>query len=287
MKVTNPFFNILMFLFIFIPFLMLQAQQDTLHYQKEKIELTDGSVIVGKITNETPDSLSVKTAIGIELTIAKVKIKSRGKIEPEEKPETVEDKMLDRLFISPTGRGIKEGVYYLAAHELFFISGGFGIHKNFSFTSTISLIPGADNQLLFLNPKFTPFQYDYFNASIGLIFLTPVPSFSIGTFGYISATFGSPDFAGTLGFGTPVIDNSIFGLIVTTLGLEYRVSKHFKLITDNIFIFFPEDFNGLYSLGFRFISGNYSGEFGMYTNSQLSSGDGFPFIPWVSLTYIF
>ncbi len=265
----------------------LSAQQDTTGTKPVLIELKDGSKITGNILEETENMLVVKTAEELEIKIPKNKIASRKILshEPITPKNEIRDYNRHRLLISPTGRNIKKGDVYIADYELFLPIVGIGITDIFSVSGGITLIPGIKNQLIFLSPKFTPIQYEDFYGSVGLIF-AGVFGESFGTLIYASTSFGGEDFSATLGYGTAIFGEEIFKASTIMFGGDAKISRSTKIIVDNMYYVFSEE--GLSSLGFRIFGEHLSGEFGLiYPWSFSHSSYGFPFIPWLSVSYKF
>ncbi len=278
------------FIVIYVLFLLSQtllAQQDTTVTKSVLIELKDSSKITGSILKETEKMLVVKTAEELEIRIPKNKIVSRKILsnEPITPKNEIRDFNRHRLLISPTGRNIKAGDVYVADYELFLPVVGIGITDIFSVSGGISLIPGATNQLIFLSPKFTPIQYKNFYGSVGLILMGAFGE-PFGTLIYASTSFGGEDYFVTTGYGTAIFEGEIFNASTIMFGGDVKISARTKIIIDNMYYVFTDD--GLSSLGFRIFGENLSGEFGLLYPWYFSrSSHGFPFIPWLSISYKF
>ncbi len=279
-------YSFLLFVLIFLPSILF-AQQDTTKVKPVLIELKDGSKITGVILEETEETLVVKTEKDLEIKFSKDKIKSRRILnnKTKDQPNETSDFNEHRLLISSTGKNLKKGTVYFAVYELFLPVVGVGITDFFSVSGGVSLIPGAKNQLVYLSPKFTFINRKNFYGSIGAVFIGAFGE-SFGTILYGSASYGNEDYSATFGYGTSIFETEIFYSSIITLGGEAKISRRTKIISDNFYFVFADEF--IYMLGFRVFGENLAGEFGFfYPWSSNHSSHGFPFIPWLSISYKF
>jgi hypothetical protein len=98
----------------------------------------------------------------------------------------------------------------------------------------------------------------------------------VGTAGtkIASATFGSG-----IGFTEDGASNPMF-----LLGGEIRVANNIKFLTEN-WIFTGESANSFTFIGVRAFGAKFAGDFALLHIWAIDDWDGWPFIPYVSVTY--
>ena len=246
-----------------------------------KIELKDGSTLIGKIDFEDEKTIAFNLLSNSKITIAKNTILLREVVTQkiQEGEYWIEDPNKTRLFFAPTGRGLKAGEAYFAVYEVFFPMVSFGVLNYATISVGTSLFPGSSDRLIYLAPKITPFQNEKFAISIGDFFV----KFSEGddnlNIAYSVATFSSQKAAITLGVGYETnSENPIF-----LFGGELRISRSAKLITENWFIANTE-LNFL-SFGFRFFGQNLAADFS-FVFPMVNDNDSI-IIPWIGFAYNF
>jgi hypothetical protein len=274
--------------FLLIPLLLqAQVQQDSLSVDSSrteivKIELKDGSVLIGEILSETNDVIVIQTKSGIKSEIAKVEIAKRKVVTDSMVKGQVwdSDPNKTRLFFAPTGRALNKGEGYFAIYELFFPFVAFGVTDNFTLAGGMSLFPGADDQLLYIAPKYTFLNKSNMDLSAGVLYMR-IPEVSEGAgIAYGVGSFGSNDNAVTVGLGYGFAGGDLADNPMLTLGGELRVGRYVKLISENWF-FLGEDF-GLVSGGLRFFGEKMAGDFGFIVPTEVGE-----FIPWLGFAYNF
>lgn len=273
--------SIAIFIFSASIFAQEETSRDTL-----RIELKDGSTLVGTILKE--DSLFVyfTTLSNIQTVIPHIQIRWKTKAFTQE--ETVEDTVSNnidpnnsRLFLMPTGRPLGLGRGYFASHELFFPSLAFGITNFLSLSGGASILPGSSSQLMYFSPKVTLINTEKFSLSAGTTLMNSTSNdlFEKSALTYGVATFGSQSFSITIGLGRSELGNNNTQLI---FGGELRVSKSVKLISENWF--WANE--GIAFFGIRFLGKNVSSDFG-FVRPTGDPGSGFRFLPWIVVAYNF
>lgn len=264
----------------------LSAQNDTTFTYIFKIELNDGSVLIGNIHKQNSSSISIITLSGLHIDILKSQIADL-ELYDEEYSYSVPDGIdpnNNRLFLSPTGRPLKKGQAYFSVYELFFPFIGGGITNNFSMAGGVSLIPNASRQLIYIAPKLTPLVTEIFSFSTGVYFLfNPFESVAMGI-AYGAGTLGNDDNGITIGVGYDFSDEEITDKPILVFGGEFRISEHIKFISENWLI--SRNNGNLLSFGLRFFGESFAGDFAMIYPTE-SRNRGFPFLPWVGFTYNF
>jgi len=274
-------------LFLLMP-LFIQAQVntdslsvDSLQAEILEIELKDGSVLIGKIVSEESDFIIFETGSGIKSQIPKAEIIKQRVITDK----LIEGKIWDsdpnktRLFFAPTGRALDKGEGYFAIYELFFPFIAVGITDNFTLSGGMSLFPGADEQLLYIAPKYTFLKGKNVNLSAGVLYMR-LPEVSDGAgIAYGVGTFGTSDKAFTFGAGLAFAGDEIADKPVLTFGGEYRTAQFLKLLSENWVI--PGE-GALFSFGLRFFGKKLAGDFGFMIPTEEDV-----FIPWLGFAYNF
>lgn len=129
--------------------------------------LTDGSELVGTVVEEDSVSLVFNTLGNIPMTIPKSQVKTKG------------------LFLCVPG---------------FFPFVSAGIADFLTVGGGISLVPGSENQIVYLAPKVTPLHIQNSSAAAGLLYINTITGSEDGIgFYYAVATYGSQNAAATLG----------------------------------------------------------------------------------------
>jgi len=147
----------------------------------------------------------------------------------------------------------------------------------------MSLVSGADGQLLYIAPKFIPLRVEDFDLSVGVLYVS-VPNNDEGAgIAYTVATYGTEKAAITFGLGFGFSGADFADQPIIVLGGEIRLSKSIKLLSENWFVLAEE--TNLLSFGLRFFGENLAADFGLVFSTE--GGDGFPFLPWLGFAYNF
>lgn len=282
-KIISAF---ILLVFFFMTTSIALSQNDSTQVQINRIELTDGSILVGKILSEDDVSVRFKTQSGTELTIKKDQIKKR---------EVISGKMVQgelwrndpnqtRLLFAPTGKALKSGQGYFSVYEIFFPFIAVGITDYLTLAGGFSLVPGAESQLLYLAPKITPIHLEKFDLAAGVLYMkVPEEDEGVGII-YSVGTYGNESVSFTLGLGFAFAGGEVADKPVFALGLEARISKSTKFITENWLI--PDSEVQLISAGIRFFGENLAADFALIYPAG-ADPEGFPFIPWIGFAYNF
>lgn len=261
--------------------------QDTTLQQPTRLELTDGSELIGTVIEEDSVSLVFTTLGNIPMTIPKNQVKTRevlsGQTAGGEYVRT--DPNYTRLLFAPTARPLKSGQGYFSVYQIFFPFVAVGIADFLTVGGGMSLFPGLENQIFYLAPKVTPLKIQNFSAAGGLLYVnsTAGGEDGIGIY-YTVATYGTQKAAGTLGFGWGFHGRETADKPVVMLGGELQVSRSMKFITENWIP--PESRVTFLTLAIRFFGENLAADLGFIYPAG-SKITGFPFIPWVGFAYNF
>lgn len=250
-----------------------------------RLELSDGSILIGKILSEDIASIQFITQSEIEITINKTSIKKRELISGENFDGEFwrDDPNSTRLFFAPTGKMLKSGDGYFSVYEIFFPFIAVGITDYLILSGGFSLVPGADNQLLYVAPKIGFISTTDFNLAGGILYIKiPDNDKGIGVM-YSVGTYGNQKSSLSLGIGYGFAGGDLANNPIIMIGGELRLSKSIKMITENWIITGEEA--GIYSFGLRFFGENLAADFGFIYPGE--SSNGFPFLPWIGFAYNF
>lgn len=234
-----------------------------------EVRLTDGSVLIGRIVEETEDRLVVVTQGGTRVELDRSQVRS---VSPAQ-GRTVNgefwgaDPNPTRLFFAPTARAVPEGEGYFSVFELLFPFVAYGATDRITLAGGTPVIPGLIARVWYFAPKVEVIRTSQASVAVGGLALFAPEAFDQGSLGvvYGVGTFGGSDRAVTVGAGFPFIasgDNS--GLAdqpLVMLGGEQRLTQRTKLITENYFV--PGTAGGLFTGGLRFFGERLSADFGL------------------------
>lgn len=257
-----------------------------------ELKLRDGSKILGKVRDCTPEAVHFVSLSGLEITVPVDQIKdvqrSRGRVVGGR--FQMFDSNHNRLFFGPTARTLRQGEWNFSDFYIIFPSLAVGLADAFMLGGGVSLIPvvDIDNQLLFISPKIRLVHRPGFDLAVGALY-AGVPD--EGDFGsvYGVASFGDPFGSITVGVARPfALDDGDTDLMAFLLGGERQVSNRVKLITENWLFTDGDDSVLLISGGVRIIGERLGGGFALVTSPELlDEDDGFPFIPWLDFSVSF
>ncbi|MCX6832710.1 MAG: hypothetical protein NT028_11385 [candidate division Zixibacteria bacterium] len=211
------------------------------------ITLEDGSILVGRITEIRADQIKFQTDLG-EMTIGVTKIKTikevTGNREIKEVKETAmaEEKSQiwfpnpnrTRLLVGPTARTLKAGDGYFYDLWIFFPGLAYGITDNFMISGGASVIPGVDDQMFYIMPKFG------FTATKDMNLAVSMTAFRLWDetfyFGLGGMTYGTDDKSVTCALGVAFTNDAVADKPAAMLGGEYRLSRRAALVGESWFI---------------------------------------------------
>jgi len=256
-----------------------------------KLELKDGSDVVGKIVSITDTTLFFRSLSGIEMTVPIFAITDYEELNGEVVGDVYyrKDPNQSRLFIAPTAQPIGSGKVYFSDYMVFFPSFAVGLGNVVSVGAGMTLIPGVEDELFYLNLKVTvanaSFNKNNLCFAVGGMYANSTQNNSDGQ----SVIYGLGTYSrGVLSFTLGIIDlpsNNGKSLQLFLFGGELRLSQSVKLISENYYS--SNDNTGVYSMGFRFFGEKVAADFGLFTTADAFNGNGFPFLPWVGFAYNF
>ncbi len=273
-------------IFTFAAACLVNAQSESPAPQLHRIELTDGSVFIGRILSEDQTTIKFKTVSEVEIAIQKSQIRKQEII----RGELVEgrfwrnDPNRTRLLFSPTGRALKSGQGYFSIYEIFFPFVAVGITDWLALSGGFTIFPGAESQLLYFAPKITPVRAERFDLSAGVLLIKIPEEEDMAGILYGVGTHGTEKAALTVGLGFAFGGGDIADKPVFVLGGEVRSSRSIKFITENWLI--PDSDVQLLSAGIRFFGENLAADFALFYPAGADT-EGFPFVPWIGFSYNF
>ena len=267
------------------PIFPIQAKQWPQTQGLAKIYLHAGSMLMGTIRSVSHDTLMVVTTGGLTVPVPDVALANVEMVHAGVTGTGFyrSDPNTSRLFFAPTGRPLPQGQGYFADYWVFFPTLAVGLSDYFSLSGGMSIIPGAESQLLYFAPKITlPIQKNL-GMSFGLLHLAIPEGTDDLTLGYGVFTSGTAASAFTLGAGLPLNSDTDRNLIIL-FGGETQVSNSAKLITEN-WLFNGDETTLIFSLGVRFFGDKMAVDLALVsTEEAFQSGGGFPFFPWVDFS---
>lgn len=254
----------------------------------DEIELRDGSILRGHIISETESIVEFETLTGSRVEVRVEDIVRRRRVSGRMRGTkfVTFDPNATRLLFGPTAVALPHGSGYLAAHELFFLSGAVGLGGKLTLMGGTSLIPGAPEQLVFIAPKFTVHEREKQAFAVGFMMgtVTGVPEY--GGILYGVGTFGPENQSISVGTGFLFGGGEVHDSPIIMLGGQKQLSSRVKLLTENYAM--PTETGGaLLSFAVRFIGGRMTTDLGGVTVSTALDEGGFPFLPWLAFTLHF
>ncbi|MEO1477033.1 MAG: hypothetical protein AAFV01_00500 [Bacteroidota bacterium] len=258
--------------------------------EQRRVTLTNGTVLVGVILEESADSVVLRTEDGLQTTIPRANIEEVGPL--LERGFRRYDPIPSRLFIAPTGRTMSAGTgrisgYYILPSVAYSPSD----RLDLSFASSI---PTGGFTLFNFNVKGQLVRSEYMTIAVGANAFVPVGSDLDGTgvagTVYAALTAGSPANAFTFGvFGVYASDyeDAEFGEGALVLaGYERQVSNSVKLISENYIGIGSGGFGGGSLAGVRFFGDRVAGDLALGFGWGEGGLEISP-IPYVGVSYTF
>jgi hypothetical protein len=256
------------------------------------VELRDGGRLVGRVLEETPGHVRLRTGTGLELDIPRNSIASIRRAGEAAAEEPRLDPNYSRLMFAPTGRPLKKGDGYFSDYELLFPGVAYGLTDQISLAGGVSTVPGIglDEQLFYVSPRIGHSFSDRVAASAGLLYARGGGG-SDGESGLILfgvATLGGRDRSLTLGYGFATETGSgAEGTSILVVGGTATLSRRVALVSEN-WLVLNDDFRlseQPFGVAVRFFSDRLSADVGLILIGEAIE-EGFP-VPWVSVSYHF
>lgn len=253
----------------------------------QMIKLTDGSTLVGRITEVGDIDFKFQTDMG-EMTVPKVNVREIKEVPSSSIKEGqywFPNPNRTRLYLGPSGRCLRQGEGYFTDVYLFFPGVAYGFTDNFSIGAGMSLFPGldADEQLFYLTPKVGVSTGEGLDVAMtALLVKIPDDELIVGVL-FGTATMGSDDHSFSLGVGYGFVEDELADKPAVMIGGETRVARRVALVSENWV--FPGVDKPLISYGVRFFDESLTADLALF--NVLSDDAVFPGIPYVGFVWNF
>jgi hypothetical protein len=243
------------------------AQTDTVAAAADSlytVRLTDGSVIYGRIVEQSDQAVTVETQAGVQVRLERGQIDRitllrgrvvQGRVWPADPNRT-------RLFFGPTARAVGRGEGYLGVYEVVFPFLTYGVTDNFSISGGTPIIPEGIGEFWYFAPKLTVYETEKMAAAAGVLAVA-VEGETAGIV-YGAGTFGDTDQALTTGIGWAFSNGDLHNQAVVMVGGEMRAGRNTKFITENYLVPGADtDEGAVVSGGVRFFGERLSADLGV------------------------
>ncbi|RPH89482.1 MAG: hypothetical protein EHM72_03290 [Calditrichaeota bacterium] len=252
----------------------------------KKVTLRDGSRLFVLLQRAISDTLVVQTWGGISIKIPDQQIAEVISLREQALAGGFyrTDPNTSRLFFAPTGKRLDAKKGYFADYYVFLPTLAYGVTDVISLSGGFSILPGADEQIVYFAPKLTWEISPNLGLAAGVLYLG-VPEQKDLQLAYSVVTYGGDSKSMTLGAGVPFGGGTPPGFILM-IGGESQVSNSVKLISEN-WILSGDDTNVVFSGGVRFFGERLAVDLALLTVDEMLHENGFPFIPWVDFSVFF
>lgn len=230
--------------------------------ETQQLELKDGTRAIGRVEAINGERFTFRTVSGVAMEVDRAMVQAIGPVtghvvNGEFWPT---DPNPTRLFFAPTGRSLKRGESYFGVYEILLPFVQYGITDRLSIGGGAPLVFGSSDLPFWVTPKVQVYKAKSTEVSLGVLHFFNVGDANLGI-AYGVVTQGRADSALTVGLGYAYVraDGEDGGAPVVMLGGERRVSRRFKLVTENYFF----DEGGLISGGVRFLGERLSVDLGL------------------------
>lgn len=268
-----------------VPTAAVPAPRDTV----VEVRLRDGSVLYGRVVEETPERIVVVTVNGLRLEVPRAQVESLRVSSGRAVGGAfwAEDPNSTRLFFTSTARPLKKGDGYVSTFMLFLPLVAYGVTDRLTIAGGTPIFPATFGRMWYFAPKYTVAKRERSAFAVGALgFVLPEDFVDNGSVGimYGAGTWGSRDRAITAGAGWGYAwasgTSSVSNDPVIMLGGETRVSRRVKLITEN-WMFTSGETVGFVSGGVRFIGDRLSADLGVGGFTGTEDGCCFPLVNFV------
>jgi len=145
----------------------------------------------------------------------------------------------NRVFFSPTGRGLRKNEAVLQDIDLYLLGFNYGITDYFSLGGYISIVPGIDisDQLLVLTPKLSFPVNESLHIGAGVLYARIPDTDGTGAgVGYGIVTYGGADNNISAGLGYGFVNNDVGSTPVILLSGQRRITRRVSLLSENYII---------------------------------------------------
>mgnify|MGYP001598367653 CR=1 FL=1 len=255
-------------------------------------KLRDGSVLLGRVSEQTTDSVQITTING-RFVIARSAITELRLLDAREVQDGTywpPDPQDTRLFFGPTGRTLAAGTGYVSDTYIFLFNGAVGITDRIMIAAGLSALPLPDflrNNVFYLAPKIALVRGDSFNLAVGAMIGSTGGTPSSASLYYLAATNGVPDASFTYGLGYASAAASVHNASFLMLGGNKRVARKLSLMTENYVFLFRHELTWAPVYGVRFIGDRLSTDVGFVNYLGHNANPVFPGVPWLGFALKF
>jgi hypothetical protein len=256
-----------------------------------EVRLADGSLAVGRVVAASAGRITIETANGTRLDVARDQIRSAREAEGRVVGGDYwfEDPNHTRLsLISPTGRSLRHGEGYVSSFWVVFPFVAYGVTDHFTIAGGTPIVPGLIGRVLYVAPKLRVAGSEGANFSVGALSFFMTEEATSGTAGiaYGVGTWGSTDGSLTAGAGWAYAfgDGKSWASNrpAILLGGDTRISRSAKLVTENFFV--PGESGTLLSGAIRLFGERLAVDFGI---AGFVSDSDFEWFPAANFVYNF
>jgi hypothetical protein len=247
----------------------------------QRLTLTDGSQIFGRVESIEGDALVFRSLAGVELRTSRAEVSDlrvvSGRVRGGEFQPT--DTHNTRLLFAPTGRALRKGEGYFGVYEVNVPFVQVGVTNRLSLGGGTPLwFGGGSEHPFWFTPKLQVLATPRAQAAVGVIHISGFEH-SAGI-AYGVTTVGTPEQAVSVGLGYAYGEGERAPILM--IGGEYRASRRIKWVTEN---WLSRGGNGFVSGGIRFLGERLSADFGLI--APLVDAEGFYAYPLVSFAWHF
>lgn len=254
-----------------------------------RIELVDGSTLIGRVRSTEGDLVVVETEAGARVEVTRSRIASvapAGEGPPEPRWPAADAR--DRLFAGPTGRTLPARSGYVGVLELFFPNITYGVTDRVQVGGGLPVLPELALETVYLTGKLGLLQTPLASISIGAVTFLAAEGggTTIGAV-YGAGTFGDERGGVTVGAGYPFFatgdDSGFADEAVFLVGGDWRVARNASLLTENYFV--PSEGGAALGGGVRLYGDRLAVDLGL--GAVYDASDFVCCLPLFNLTYAF
>ncbi len=256
------------------------------------VRLRDGSILVGRITEQLTDSVEITTGTG-RFMLARSALREIKLLSPREVQDGAfwpADPHDTRLFFGPTGRTLARGTGYFSDTEILVFNGAVGITDRIMIGAGMSVIPFPSflhDNLYYVAPKFAIVRSDSFSLAAGAIIGFAGRLSGSASIYYIAGTNGGPDASFTYGLGYANAAGTVHSSPILLFGGTKRVARKLALMSENYVIVSRSEVTWAPVYGVRFIGDKLSTDLGFVNYVGHNATPIFPGVPWLGFALKF
>lgn len=216
-----------------------------------------GSVIMGRISRRTADTLTIVTQDGMTIGLPSSSIRSiemRPVSSMREGEYWFENPNSTRYLIGPSAFSLRAGEGYYLNTWVVLNSFAVGLTDNISIGGGFEILSlSMGNPAFFITPRVAFPVGENFGLSVGYVYAnTANDDFAGVSLAYGIATVGNTDNNLSFGCGFGAIDGEWSGSPVITISGMLRASRRIGFVSEN-YIVIEDGASGIFSYGIRFI----------------------------------